>query len=55
MKYLFSDRGDRTFLSESNAMLQEVFLASYERITVKTKYKLKQEFFYQLSKEDFIP
>ena len=51
----FSDQGDRTFLSESNGMLQEVFLANYEKIPVKKRYRLKQEFFYQLSKKILFP
>ena len=51
----FSDQGDKDFLFESNDMLQGVFLASYEGISVKTKYGLKQDFFYQLSQEGLIP
>ena len=51
----FSDQGDRTVLSESNDMLQEVFLASYKRISVKMKYRLKQDFFISFQKKDFIP
>ena len=48
----FSGQGDRAFLFESNDMQQEVFLASYEGIPAQTKYRLKQDYFYQLSKED---
>ena len=36
-------------------MLQGVFLASRDRISVKIKYRLKQDIFHQISNEDFIP
>ena len=50
----FSGQGDRVFLSKSNDMLQEVFLVNYEGMPFKTKYRLKQDFFHNFSKEDFI-
>ena len=55
MESWFSGQGDRVFLSESNDILQEVFPASYEEISVKIKYRLKQDSFYHFSKEDWRP
>ena len=55
MKSWFSDQWDRAFLFESNDMLQEIFPVMSNRVSVKIKYKLKQDYFYQLSKEDSIP